>query len=171
MTKRCTYGHLNDDNAKLCQECSDWDFEPIGAEQGSEPGLAVSAGADTVAAPEGGSAAVLRLDFDGGWSIDLAKGDRVQLGRDPEWSPHAGALASYRYISNRHATVGVRPDGKAWIRDESSMNGTFHNDIRIAAGAPCTLAHGDMVKLSSRLAARVSRPAWASDARESGDRA
>lgn len=136
-------GHPNEDPAEMCAECWGTEFEPVTG--GPAP-------------PPPGEAVALRLDFDGGWSVELAKGDQVQLGRDGEWSPYAGALADYPHVSSRHATVGVRPDGKSWIRDERSRNGTFHNGRRIASDAPCPLAHGDRIKLSTRLAAQVSHP-------------
>jgi len=52
--------------------------------------------------------------------------DRIYIGRGPD----ADVSVPDDYISLRHASVTMR-DGRLFIRDEGSTNGTFVNGLRI----------------------------------------
>ncbi len=82
----------------------------------------------------------------GNLSLDLVRaGDPVLLGREgsvlPDGIPHRNR------ISARHASIGVHPSGRVWIRDEGSTNHTFVNDREINPGTKVTLHPGDRVRL------------------------
>ncbi|GAB3968090.1 hypothetical protein GCM10029978_036820 [Actinoallomurus acanthiterrae] len=88
---------------------------------------------------------------------------QVGLGRDPLWSPYAEKLAGHLNISRKHATVGVRANGHAWIRDHESTNHTYRNDVAVRKDVPAPLHDGDRIRLASTLTADVSIPGKAGD--------
>lgn len=68
-------------------------------------------------------------------------GNETSLGR----SPGCGiALPDDTFVSQVHARV-FRRDGRVWIEDLGSTNGTYVNDARI--GPPVSLEVGDRVQL------------------------
>jgi pSer/pThr/pTyr-binding forkhead associated (FHA) protein len=81
-------------------------------------------------------------------------GTQELLGRHPKLSKHAGRLRDDT-VSRRHATIGVRPDGEPWIRDEFSANGTYVNNVKLAPGGEQTLRHGDRIRLGEVLQLKV----------------
>jgi hypothetical protein len=87
--------------------------------------------------------------------VDLRGPGSELLGRDPERSRHATALAAFLRVSRVHATVGVDDGGRAWIRDEGSGNGTFHNGKELPTGTRTELRHRDTVALGSELSGTV----------------
>ncbi|WP_433761622.1 FHA domain-containing protein [Nocardia sp. CA-135398] len=84
----------------------------------------------------------------GGLSLDLVRGgEPVVLGRHDSRLP--ADLPYYDRISNRHASVGVHPSGRVWIRDEGSTNGTYVNGTKIKSGTMVTLRPGDHISLGA----------------------
>ncbi|MFI6955835.1 FHA domain-containing protein [Nocardia sp. NPDC050408] len=80
-------------------------------------------------------------------SLDLIRGGEPELlGRSNSRVPTS--LRRYDFISDRHASVGVHPSGRVWIRDEGSTNGTYVNGKRIKSGTTVTLHPGDQVGLA-----------------------
>lgn len=80
-------------------------------------------------------------------SLGLVRGgEPVLLGRSNSEVPTN--LRRYDFISDRHASVGVHPSGRVWIRDEGSTNGTYVNGKRIKSGIMFTLQPGDQVGLA-----------------------
>lgn len=77
------------------------------------------------------------------------------LGRDPDQSPVADLFEDHDNISRKHATVGVEGNGKAWVRDEHSTNGTFVNNMKVAKGAKAALSNGDQLRMGSNMSAQV----------------
>lgn len=96
----------------------------------------------------------LRLVFPDGAAV-VEPGGRIRLGRDPRQCPDVRFLVSRDNLSRVHATVGVDPDGSAWITDEGSTNGTFVRGSRIAAGERVALLPGDALRLAADVTARV----------------
>jgi pSer/pThr/pTyr-binding forkhead associated (FHA) protein len=96
----------------------------------------------------------LRLLF-AGRPVDVAQPGSMLLGRDPDNSPVAALFAVHDNVSRRHASVGIEPDGTAWVRDEHSTNGTFVNDIRVPSGGTAPLVHGDQLRIASNMVAQV----------------
>ena len=96
--------------------------------------------------------AALRLVFNG-QAIEVPQGTSL-IGRDPS-SPLAELLSSRDNVSRRHATIGLEPGGRAWVRDEHSANGTFVNDVAVRDNDPTPLADGDRLRLASDVIARV----------------
>ncbi|MBO3750641.1 FHA domain-containing protein [Streptosporangiaceae bacterium NEAU-GS5] len=84
-------------------------------------------------------------------------GAPVPLGRDPDWSSHAGALEPYTNVSRKHATVGMDADGAIWIDPEKTPNGTFRNGEELPPNARHPLAQGDRVRLAAKLEGVVTR--------------
>ncbi|WP_433527001.1 FHA domain-containing protein [Nocardia pseudovaccinii] len=80
-------------------------------------------------------------------SFDLVRGgEPVLLGRSNSQVPTN--LRRYDFISHSHASIGVHPSGRVWIRDEASSNGTYINGDRIKSGTKVTLQPGDHVALA-----------------------
>ncbi|MEU7768500.1 FHA domain-containing protein [Nocardia sp. NPDC049190] len=81
-------------------------------------------------------------------ALDLVRGgEPVVLGRHDSRLP--ANLPHYDRISHRHASVGVHPSGRVWIRDEGSTNGTYVNGTKIKSGTMVTLRPGDHVSLGA----------------------
>lgn len=87
--------------------------------------------------------AEVRLFGDDGPAFTLHRGREVELGRGMIHPDATGRIT----VSNRHATMGMDQDGRVWIRDAGSMNGTRVNGDRLAAGEVRVLAPGDAVQL------------------------
>ncbi len=62
-----------------------------------------------------------------GRRIGLREGEMCRLGR--ETGPYADIFEARDNVSRLHAMIGVEEDGRAWIRDLGSMNGTFVNGL------------------------------------------
>ncbi|MEV6829510.1 FHA domain-containing protein [Amycolatopsis sp. NPDC051102] len=96
----------------------------------------------------------LRLVF-AGQAVDVPQPGSVLLGRDPGHSPVAALFARHDNVSRRHASVGVGTDGRGWVRDEHSTNGTFVNNTPVPGGQTAALAHGDRLRIASDVVAVV----------------
>ena len=103
---------------------------------------------------EGVVVAPLRLLFPG-QTVGVSPAGTVLLGRDVEYSPFAMLFADRDNVSRRHASVGLDPDGAAWVRDEFSTNGTFVNGIQVPSGGTARLVDGDVVRIASDVTAQV----------------
>jgi hypothetical protein len=90
-----------------------------------------------------------------GLLITVEIGHSVGLGREPDFSPYAGAFTGIGNVSRQHATVGVGPDGSAWIRPEPTPNGTFVNGTEIPEKVVHALRNGDRVGLAKDFVAVV----------------
>ncbi|WP_103350739.1 FHA domain-containing protein [Amycolatopsis sp. CA-128772] len=101
--------------------------------------------------PGGGA---LRLVFTG-QAVDVPQPGSVLLGRDPGHSPVAALFSRHDNVSRRHASVGVGTDGRGWVRDEHSTNGTFVNNTRVPDGETAALVHGDRLRIASDVVAVV----------------
>ncbi|MFM9588836.1 FHA domain-containing protein [Streptomyces scabiei] len=64
-------------------------------------------------------------------------------------------LEPYGNLSRRHASVRVDADGRAWIRDEGSMNGTYVEERRIVSGQWVSLRVGDRIRFAADVWALV----------------
>ncbi|MFI8910271.1 FHA domain-containing protein [Streptomyces sp. NPDC053513] len=91
---------------------------------------------------------VLRIRF-GVVERTVVPGGTLLLGRAPAAGATRGLLARHDNVSRRHATVGLEPDGTAWVRDEHSTNGTFVNGSPVGAGARTPLRDGDVLRLAA----------------------
>ena len=96
--------------------------------------------------------AKLTVTFDFG-AVELSVGQEVLLGRDAS-DQRLASLHGKDNVSRRHATIGLTPRG-AWVRDEKSMNGTFVDGQRLAAGETAELAEGAELRLASDVLASV----------------
>lgn len=88
-----------------------------------------------------------------GRGIAVPQPGSVLLGRDN--SPFADYFATHDNVSRRHATVGADQDGRLWVRDEYSANGTFVNDKQVPAGQTVSLTAGDRLRLASNVEATI----------------
>lgn len=86
---------------------------------------------------------------------DIEVAETLFIGRDPEISPLAQQIdqEGFGWVSRKHAEVYL-DDGKLYVRDVGSANGTYVNGTRIAT-QPVALADGDKVAFSQRLVATV----------------
>lgn len=76
--------------------------------------------------------------------IAVRPGSEVTLGNEAS-SPLPRRIAEQPGIATNHATLAVRPDGSAWIRDNGSAEGTWVNQIRIRPHEPVPLYRYDEV--------------------------
>lgn len=86
---------------------------------------------------------------------DVEVADTLFVGRDPSISSLAEQieLEGLGWVSRRHAEIYL-DEGKLYVRDVGSTNGTYVNGARIAT-QPVLLADGDQVSFSHRLVATV----------------
>lgn len=68
------------------------------------------------------------------------------IGRDPV----SQVRIESKTVSRRHALVAQR-DGRWWIADTGSANGTFLNDRRIPPGVALQLRHADRVRVGAEV--------------------
>jgi diguanylate cyclase (GGDEF)-like protein len=107
-------------------------------------------------APAGAAEATYLIVLAGGIPgamIPLAPGAN-RLGRSPE---NSIPLASTT-VSRRHAVLEVAPDGRAWLTDLRSTNGSFRNGVRLDAGARVPVADGDRLRLGAGIVLKFVRP-------------
>jgi pSer/pThr/pTyr-binding forkhead associated (FHA) protein len=81
----------------------------------------------------------------------------VSIGRDPE----NDLVLITKTVSRRHARL-VQREGRWFVEDLGSFNGTLLNDSRIQAGTPVPLRHADRLKLGSQVVV-FSQPAETDD--------
>lgn len=72
--------------------------------------------------------------------------DQLTLGRDPA----ADITLADQSISRKHAKVN-KNQGKVWLSDLNSSNGTFVNDRKLGPGESVELAKEDMIKLGNTI--------------------
>ena len=108
-------------------------------------------------APRGAVATRLRLLFDTGEQVDVT-GEGL-IGRNP--GPEAGAHHVVaiddpeRSISKVHLAFGLEPDGRLWVMDRGSTNGTVvvgpdGRSAALVAGSRATVASGWTVRFGRR---------------------
>jgi pSer/pThr/pTyr-binding forkhead associated (FHA) protein len=90
------------------------------------------------------------------WGIVGVDPDGTLVGRSPDAGPLATHLEPYDNVSRRHARLW-RARERLFVRDADSLNGTFVNNERLAAGAIRELRLGDVVRFGADLQARVVR--------------
>lgn len=74
--------------------------------------------------------------------------DLVRIGRDPACELVASGQGS-EVVSGTHTRLAYR-DGRWWVEDLGSRNGTFLDDVRLAPSVPKMLAVGSVVRLGGR---------------------
>jgi predicted component of type VI protein secretion system len=89
------------------------------------------------------SAADIALTFPDGREYELRAS--VSIGRDAE----NDLVFESPTVSRRHASVMFR-DGRWWIEDRGSYNGTYLNGARLQPGVPLPLRHTDQIQLGSQ---------------------
>lgn len=70
----------------------------------------------------------------------------MTIGRDPT----ADITLSDPSVSRKHAKI-IKKDGKVYLKDNESQNGTFVNDVRVPKGQETRLEKEDMIKLGSSI--------------------
>ncbi|MFI0228098.1 FHA domain-containing protein [Streptomyces sp. NPDC017086] len=91
---------------------------------------------------------VLRIRF-GAVERTVTPGSTLLLGRAPAAYTTHSLLERHDNVSRQHATIGLEPDGTAWVRDEHSTNGTFVNSSPVSPGARTPLRDGDVLRLAA----------------------
>ncbi|ROQ34863.1 FHA domain-containing protein [Streptomyces sp. PanSC19] len=114
----------------------------------AEARLSRTAAVDARATRRDRPTTVLRIRF-GAVERTVVPGGTLLLGRAPAAGATRGLLARHDNVSRRHATVGLEPDGTAWVRDEHSTNGTFVNGSPVGAGVRTPLRDGDVLRLAA----------------------
>src|SRR5205085_11268386 len=79
------------------------------------------------------------------------EGDRFVLGRNPD----CAIVIPVTSVSREHAQI-LRVQGKFFIEDRGSRNGTFVNNQAISARTP--LKHNDKIRICDFLAAFIEAP-------------
>jgi hypothetical protein len=77
--------------------------------------------------------------------IEVNPGTHVELGRTGD---HGRVFRNFKNVSRRHATVGVEPDGTAWIQPFPTPNGTFIDGTEIPASARQPLRNGQRLRFA-----------------------
>jgi FHA domain-containing protein/double zinc ribbon protein len=85
----------------------------------------------------------------GSADVTVPRGQSLPLGRDAHRSPAAGPLAPYDNVSRLHATIGMDADGRAWIRDERSTNGTYVDGRKLSPGETTPLTAASALRLAA----------------------
>jgi len=94
----------------------------------------------------------------GKWRLEFVepvarRGETVVLDDDLTIGRGGGcgvALPDDTFVSQVHARI-YQQDGKVWLEDLGSTNGTFHNSERVK-GAPVRLKRGDRVQFGQTVA-------------------
>lgn len=97
----------------------------------------------------------LILRFAHGGELELESGGQALLGRALD-TPGEEMLRGFGTVGRQHATIGVSADGRAWLRDERSANGTFVNDCELTPKLPADLHDGDTIRLGKAVRATVT---------------
>jgi RNA polymerase subunit RPABC4/transcription elongation factor Spt4 len=97
--------------------------------------------------PLTGALVVRLVNPAGSWQHRILPGAALVLGRDPDSSPAAGALAASDAVSRRHAEIKVGPGAEATITDLDSTNGTFVDEVRVCGSAE--IRAGTRIRLGS----------------------
>jgi ribosomal protein L32 len=94
----------------------------------------------------------LLLHISDGTKIELIPGDKVLLGREGDIHPEF--FIPYHTVSRRHLIIWFS-EGKWFISDQNSKNGTYLNNERIKANESYTIKDNDIICLSSKLVIRA----------------
>jgi pSer/pThr/pTyr-binding forkhead associated (FHA) protein len=70
--------------------------------------------------------------------------DRIEIGRDPKNDVVLDSSA----VSREHAGVVLR-EGRWYLEDRGSFNGTYLNGTRVVPGTPMPLRHADRIEIGS----------------------
>jgi hypothetical protein len=84
----------------------------------------------------------------GPWGVVEIGAEPLRIGRSSPDAAVAAALAESDIVSRSHCELVVR-DGRTWLRDVGSANGTYLNDRRLEAGDPVAVGAGDTIRLGS----------------------
>jgi predicted component of type VI protein secretion system len=87
-------------------------------------------------------AANIWLTFPNGSEYELK--DSISIGREPSNDLVMESAA----VSRDHATLSFR-DGRWYIEDRGSFNGTFLNGTRVVPGTPLPLRHADRISIGA----------------------
>lgn len=69
---------------------------------------------------------------------------KIAIGRD---AGNDIVLSDDPLVSRRHAAIERDGDGRYYLYDSNSRNGTFVNGLRLAKGTKASLAEGDVITL------------------------
>jgi pSer/pThr/pTyr-binding forkhead associated (FHA) protein len=78
--------------------------------------------------------------------LRIDPGSHVQMGR-AETSPLHELVNGDDSVADNHASIGVHPSGRVWIRDNESTTGTWVRDDRIEEGRKVALRPGDRIRI------------------------
>lgn len=87
-------------------------------------------------------AAEIRLTFPDGTEHELTKS--LSIGRDPK----NDLVLESAEVSREHAAVAFR-DGRWYVEDRGSFNGTYLNGTRVVPGTPLPLRHADRISIGT----------------------
>lgn len=80
--------------------------------------------------------------------------DRLNIGRDPEFSPLWDKIKDDLDVSRRHAEI-FRENGYVHLQHLGNSWRTYHNDTPIEKGKTVQLADGDTIRFSEHLTAKL----------------
>lgn len=87
-----------------------------------------------------------RLSATRGGQADLVVTGSMVVGKSPQKADRV--ILGNPAISRRHCRLGIFGDGLLGVEDLGSVNGTFVNGRRLAAGRQATLSEGDVLRLA-----------------------
>lgn len=94
----------------------------------------------------------------GPWGVVEIGSEPVLIGRLSSTPAIADALADVDIVSRKHAEIVVR-DGRTWLRDIGSANGTAVNEQRLTPHTPVVVHPGDTIRLGSSVRLELGGPA------------
>ena len=108
-------------------------------------------------APEGAARTGVRLRFDTGEQVDVTGNGLIGRNPGPEaGTDHVVAIDDpQRSISKVHLAFGLEADGRLWVMDRGSTNGTVvvgpdGRTAALVAGSRATVAPGWIVRFGQR---------------------
>lgn len=139
-----------------CANCTRdlWDLSNLVAEPPPEPAKAAPSVPGTVLDSAPLSAGVDLLVC--GRRLTLEPGRVLTLGRDEALSTES-VFRSVLNVSRRHAELRYE-DGRLYVTDIGSSNGTFVNDQRLPASTEYELRPGQALRLASDVAVEIRWP-------------
>lgn len=117
-----------------------------------EPLSGTSAGVTRATSPVGTAPARVVLELPWGEHA-LTPGQSVDIGR--EVAPFERMLEPYGTVGRRHATLRLTPEGRLFVGDQRSTNGTFVDGRRCEPTGEIEVGDGTELWLSTRLRFRV----------------
>lgn len=92
--------------------------------------------------------------------LSIGTGERLAVGRDPDWARTTAALLKHlTRVSRRHLELWIEDDGSGWAEEwhEGTRNGTYVGGTLLSPGVPTPLRDGDELRIGHSVATFLVR--------------